>query len=124
MPVYIEGLNRTVRGLQQLGVEVDDLKDTMQSIAREGAVAAAGYAPHRSGRLAASIRPNRAKGKAVIIAGNARRVPYAGPINYGWARRRIKAKQFMQRADRAIEPRALTLLEAGIDEAIRKADLA
>lgn len=124
MPVYIEGLSKTVRGLQQLGVEVDDLKDTMQAIAREGASAASGYAPKRSGRLAASIRPNRAKGKAVIIAGNARRVPYAGPINYGWARHRIKAKQFMQRADKAIEPRALTLLENGIDEAIRKADLA
>lgn len=121
--VQVEGLRQTVKALEQYGVEVADLKEVFAGVAAEGARLARGFAPVRSGRLAGSIRGNRAKSKAVVTAGNARRVPYAGPLNYGWARKGIKAKQFMQRADKALQPRALDMLETGLDEAARKAGL-
>lgn len=120
--VRVEGLNKTVRALQGFGVEVQDLKDVFAEIAAEGARLASSFAPVRSGRLAGTVRGNKAKNKAVVIAGRAR-VPYAGAQNYGWPKRNIKPVMFMQRADAALAPRAVEMLEAGLDRAIGKAGL-
>lgn len=120
--VRVTGLNKVVRDLQALGLELDDLKDAFAGIAADGARLAAGFAPKRSGALAASIRGNRAKNKAVVAAGRAR-VPYAGPINYGWRKRRIAPALFMQKADEAMRPRALAELEQAIDRKIRERGL-
>ena len=84
----VEGLNQVVRALQQMGVEVEDLKAAFSKIADRAAQVASDAAPKKSGRLAADIRGNRAKSKAVVTAGRAS-VPYAGPINYGWPKRNI-----------------------------------
>jgi hypothetical protein len=119
----VTGLTAVVRDLIALGVEVDDLKDAFANIAREGAAAAAAHAPRRSGALAGDIRGNRAKSKAVITAGRVS-VPYAGPINYGWAAHGIQASGFMQKADAEIQPYALQQLEADINAAIRRRGLA
>lgn len=118
----IEGLNAVIRDLQAIGLEVDDLKDAFSEIARFGAIEAARFAPKLTGRLASDVRGNRAKSKAVITAGRAS-VPYAGPINYGWAARGIEASGFMQKADESVQPYALRRLEADINEAIRKRGL-
>ena len=120
--VRIEGLNRVVRELVALGLDVEDLKDAMADIADRGAQQAAMFAPKQSGRLAGDIRGNRAKGKAVITAGRVS-VPYAGPINYGWKARGIEAAGFMQKADEALQPYALRRLEQNINDAIRKRGL-
>lgn len=136
--VRVEGLNKTLTALQRLGADVNDLKDTMAGIAAEGARLASGFAPTRTGRLRASIKGNRAKARAVVSAGKAR-VPYAGAVNYGWPKgatawqakpRRsggwpvgIKASLFMQRADAALAPRAVSMLEDGLDKAVRRAGL-
>lgn len=120
--VRVEGLNKLTRDLQALGLDVDDLKGAFSSIAAEGAALAARYAPRRTGALAASIRGNKAKNKAVIAAGRAR-VPYAGPINYGWPKRHIAPSKFMQKADLEMQPKALALLEREINQAIQKRGL-
>lgn len=113
--VRVTGLNEVVRALVRAGVEVDDLKEIFSDIAAQGADVASSFAPKDTGALAASVRGNRARNKAVIAAGSARAVPYAGPINYGWEARNIEPTLFMQRADEAIEPRAIELLDAGLD---------
>lgn len=118
----VEGLTKLTRELTGLGLDVDDLKDAMATVASEGARLAAGFAPRKSGALASSVRGNRAKSKAVVSAGRAA-VPYAGPQNYGWPKRGITAKHFMQKADQAMRPRALSLLEQEIQKAIRKRGL-
>ena len=115
--VRVTGLNETVRSLQRLGVEVDDIKDVMSDIAAEGARLASGFAPRRTGKLAGTVRGNRAKGKAVVAAGRGR-VRYAGAINYGWQKRGIRPSHFMQKADQALAPEAVRRLEAGIDRLI------
>jgi|WetSurSiteA1Bulk_404760.scaffolds.fasta_scaffold01968_1 hypothetical protein len=120
--VRVEGLNRVVRDLQQLGLEIEDLKEAFGAISAEGARLASSFAPRRSGRLAASIRGNRAKNKAVVIAGKSR-VRYAGAINYGWPRRNIRPALFMQRADDAMRPRALAELERAIEASVRRRGL-
>lgn len=120
--VKVEGLNKTLTALQRTGVEVGDLKDAMAAIAAEGARLASGFAPVRTGRLRNTIRGNKAKAKAVVIAGRAR-VPYAGAINYGWPARGIKPALFMQRADKELSVKAVDMLSAGIDRAIERAGL-
>lgn len=120
--VRVEGLNKLTRELVKLGADVEDLKDGMAKIADEGAQVASSLAPKRKGKLAATIRGNRAKAKAVVTAGRAK-VKYAGAINYGWPARRIKADKFMQRADERMQPRAVELLEEAVQEAIHKAGL-
>jgi len=115
----VEGLTKVVRALQELGLEVDDLKAAFAQLAAEGAEAAARHAPTRSGALAGSIRGNRAKSKAVVTAGRAS-IPYAGAINYGWPRRGIAASGFMQKADAEIRPKAVATLEAEINRAIQR----
>lgn len=111
--VHVDGLRELIRDLQDVGVQVDDLKDAFGSIAKEAADLAASFAPRRSGRLQASIRGTRAKNKASVRAGGAR-VPYAGPVNFGWPRRGIRASLFMQRADDKIRPHVADDIEAAI----------
>jgi hypothetical protein len=121
--VRVEGLNGLVRDLQSLGLELDDLKGAFSEIAQEGARLASSFAPKRSGALAASVRGNKAKNKAVVMAGRAR-VPYAGAINYGWPKRNIAPAMFMQRADEAMRPKALSALDAALVEAVKRRGLA
>jgi hypothetical protein len=120
--VRVEGLTKTVKALQGFGVEVSDLKEVFSNISAEGARLASSYAPKASGRLGNTVRGNKAKNKAVVLAGRAK-VPYAGAINYGWPARDIKASLFMQRADAALAPRAVQMLEDGLDEAVGKVGL-
>ena len=122
MAIRVEGLNDIVRRLQDLGADVDDLKDVMARISTEGAHVLQGYVPVKSGKLRASARGNRAKGKAVVTVGRST-VPYAAPINYGWPARGIEAADFTGKTDQAMEPRAVLLLEQGIEELIRKRNL-
>ena len=116
--VRVDGLAGVVRALVEIGVEVDDLKGAFSDISQQGARLAAQYAPRRSGRLAGDIRGNRAKSKAVITAGRSS-VPYAGPINYGWAAHGIEPSGFMQRADMALQPYSVDRLVDEINKAIR-----
>lgn len=120
--VRITGLREVVRGLEKMGVEVDDLKDAFAPIAAEGAEIAAGFVQSRSGKLAGSLRGNRAKNRAVITAGGAR-ARYAGPQNYGWRRRNIEPQGFMQKADQVLQTRSRVLLEDALNSAIRRSGL-
>lgn len=110
--VYIDGLRETTRALEAAGVEVDELKDVMATVAAEAADTMRGFVPTRSGRLRDSVRGNRAKGAAIVSVGGAR-VPYASPIQYGWAARNIKPARFIEKTDAVMETRAVTLLEDG-----------
>ena len=114
--VQVDGTTALVRDLSRLGLRVSDLD--FRSIANQGMRLAAGFAPKRSGVLARSIKANKAKNRATIKAGNAR-VPYAAPINYGWARRNIDPSNFMQKADAVLRRRVPAELERQINRAIR-----
>lgn len=120
--VRVSGLTAVTRALLEIGLEVDDLKEPFADIADRGARLASGFAPKRSGRLAGDVRGNRARSKAVITAGRTS-VPYAGPINYGWAAHNITPNGFMQKADKVLQPWALRQLESGINKQIAKRGL-
>lgn len=112
--VQVEGLREIVRGLEQAGVELDDLKDIFGEIASEAAGVAGPVTPRRTGTLAGTVRGNRAKNKAVVTIGKAR-TPYAAPIIWGWPTRGIKASPVVPRTNQYMETRAPELLETGLD---------
>lgn len=110
--IAVSGLRELTRGLEKAGVDVEELKDVMGRVADEAADTMRPLVPVKSGKLRASVRPNRAKGKAIVTVGTAR-VPYAAPIQYGWSARGIKPSRFVERTDQAMETRAVELLEQG-----------
>lgn len=91
----VTGADDVARRLGKLGRDVDDLEGPFAAVASRIATEARGFAPRRTGRLAAGVvgtATRRAGG--VLVAG----VPYAGVINFGWQHRGIAAALFMQRA--------------------------
>ena len=54
-------------------------------------------APHRSGRLAGSIRALGSQTAGQVAVGK-KAVPYAGVIHYGWPARNIAAQPFLEEA--------------------------
>lgn len=114
---HVEGVREVVRALDRLGWEVEDLKDVFSEISEKAADAIEAHTPRKSGRLAADVRGNRAKNKAVVTAGRSS-VPYAGAINYGWSARNIAPAEFMQRGEAEIDP--VSLLEDGINQKIKE----
>jgi hypothetical protein len=119
----VSGLKQVLSNLSKLGLDVDDFKETFGSIADRGAALAAGFVRSRSGRLAGTVRGNRAKNRSVVSAGRAS-VKYAGVQNYGWPRRNIPAQRFMQRADDQLKPQVPTLLEGELQDKIKRRGLA
>ncbi len=83
---------------------------------------ALGRAPVRSGRLRESIRSSGTQKAGVVRAGFAR-VPYAGPIHFGWAKRNIRPQPFLYDAKDARRDEVVRSVEQGIDALIRRFDL-
>lgn len=135
--VEIEGLNGAIRALKSLGVEVADLKSVFHAISTEARGVMAGFVDSRSGRLARSLKPNRAQNKAVVRGGGAR-VPYAGAVQWGWGRGNSEFKtgrfatgirgsfagqHFFEKTDAVMEPRSELLIVEGIEDLIKRYDL-
>lgn len=117
--VTVEGLPELRRQLRQLVGDVADLKAAHAAAASTVAAAASSRAPRRSGKLAASVRGNKAASRASVMAGGAR-LPYAGPIHYGWPARGIEARPFISEAAQATEAVWLPAYERAVQAAVDK----
>jgi hypothetical protein len=106
--VEIVGGARLRATLKKAGADMADLKDANQAAGQMVADESRPIAPHRTGRLAASVRAARQVGRARIQAGGAA-VPYAGPIHWGWPSRNIRPQPFISTAAVATEPQWLPL---------------
>lgn len=116
---HVEGLREAIRDLEAAGVEIEDLKDAFAKVSTEARDVTARNTPKRSGRLAAAPRASRAKNKAIVTVGGAR-VPYAGPIFYGWPHRNIKPAHTIQRTDDVMEREAPRILDAELGRIFTK----
>jgi hypothetical protein len=113
----VDGLRRLRRDLKAAGETTQDLKEANAAVAALVAVAAAGRAPQRTGRLAGSGRGNRAVGRATVTFGGAA-VPYAGPVHWGWPAHGIEPHTFIPDAAQATEPVWLELYLQGLNRAL------
>lgn len=93
----VEGLDAFITSLRRAGADISDLKDANAKAGAIIASAASARAPRRTGRLASNIRSARQAKRVVVMAGGAR-VPYAGPIHWGWAAHNIAAQPFLSDA--------------------------
>lgn len=101
--VTVEGARNLRATLRRAGIDLSDMKDANAEVANYVASASKSAAPTVSGRLAASVRGNRAAASAVVRAGGAA-VPYAGPIHWGWPARNIAANEFIAATAANTEP--------------------
>ena len=94
----IDGLNKLLRALEKLDEGAkDSFKEAGLKVGEFVAKRARGEAPVLTGRLQGTIRPVATRRGAKIRAGSAR-VPYAGPIHFGWRKRNIEPNKFLYRA--------------------------
>jgi hypothetical protein len=97
-PIRIEGIDKLRRALVKLEAAskadfVAAGKAAAEIVAREARV----KVPVRSGNLRNTIRAAGQQRGGVVRAGTAK-VPYAGPIHFGWGRRRIFPQPFLYEA--------------------------
>lgn len=97
----VRGGARLRRTLKRAGVDLSELKQVNREVSN--IVAGAAQAPVQTGRLAATVRAGATQRTAVVRAGRAR-VPYAGPIHWGWPSRGIVAQPFLSEAATETEP--------------------
>lgn len=90
--------------LADLETGLADLKEAHKKAATIAANASADLAPKRTGTLARTIRATGTKTAGVIRSGS-KRIPYAGPIHWGWHRRHITAQPFLSDGARSSEGR-------------------
>lgn len=119
--VRVEGLARLQRTLREFGDGIEDLKEANSKVADLVAREASNRAPRRTGALAGSVRGNRAAGRAVVAAGKAK-VPYAGPIHWGWPSHNIAANKFITQAAADTEEAWLSLYERDIQRLADKVE--
>lgn len=119
MTARLVGARDLRRALKACGDSLTDLKETYAATAALVAAEAVTGAPRRTGRLAGSVKGNRATSKAVVNYGSAR-VPYAGVVHWGWPARSIKAQPFVVDAAQSTEPRWQEIFLDGIQAELDK----
>lgn len=137
MRVEVEGVSGLARALRKAGDEGSRafLLEANKASAQVVEAAARPLIPHRTGRLANSLRSaGNAKG-GVVLLGKAK-VPYAGPTHFGWfgartwgrtvARRVIRPGLWLYSAlDRRreeVEERYLAALDALLERVVQEAN--
>ncbi len=121
--VRVEGLRETVRRLEALGVDVQDLKDAFGAISAEVVAEASALVKVKTGRAKGSIRAAKTKNKAVVRAGSPSRAPHAGVLNYGWPARGIAPTNFLTDPANSDPAGKVARLEDNLEDLIRKHDL-
>lgn len=108
MPVTelrLDGGRQLRAGLAAVEGGLDDLKAANKEAAGIAAGGASVRVPKVTGRLAGTIRASGTKTAGIVRVGTKAKAPYAGPINYGWGRRKIKPTFFLNDGAQATEPR-------------------
>jgi hypothetical protein len=117
--VEVRGGRELRRTLKAAGDDLSDLKDANQRVGNVVVARATSLAPRRSGALAGAMRATRAATSVTVKAGGAR-VPYAGPIHWGWPARGITAQPFLSDAATGTESTWVPIYESELDRIIER----
>lgn len=119
--IRVEGLKEVQKLLRNAkDKDLDKLmRTTNREVARIVVDDARPFVPVRTGALAASLNVVNSTRNAIVKMGTPSKVPYAGPIHYGWAARNIKPQPAISvgivKKRSEIEER----YETGVDELLR-----
>lgn len=117
--IRVDGLRELRRRLRRIEGGLQDLKRINGETAAYIATAARPATPHRTGRLAATLRSSGTNRAGVIRAGTAR-VPYAAVIHYGWPRRHIEPQPWLIDAAQRTEPAWTARYQAEITDLVER----
>lgn len=115
----VEGGRQLRTSVRNAVGDLKDLKDAHKEAADLVARESRPAAPHRTGRLAGSVRSAGTAGQAIIRAGGAR-IPYAGPIHFGWAARHIKPQPFITETAQRTEPQWTEMYHDAVQNIVDK----
>ena len=107
--IQVEGARELSLRLAKASPDATELKAGYREVGEVVVKQAQVEVPVKSGRLQRSIKSMPTTSAAVVQAGTAGRVPYAGPIHFGWAKRHIKPQPFLYTA---MDKRETEVLEA------------
>lgn len=113
----VEGGARLRKTLREAGSDLEDLKAANKQAADIAATAAKARTPKLTGRLAGDIRASGTKTAGTIRAGR-KRIPYAGPIHWGWPARNIEPSMYLTEGARGTESIWVPLYQELVDEAL------
>lgn len=119
LTVRLDGGRQLRKGLADVEGGLDDLKAAHREAAGIAARASAALAPKKSAKLAATIRASGTKTAGIVRSGT-KRVPYAGPIHWGWAARNIKGSFFLSDGARNTEGQWIRVYQDHLTELIEK----
>lgn len=115
--VEVEGGRELRRALANFAEGAGSMKEVNQSVADLVSSAAAERAPWRSHDLAGTVRGRALKTGAYVAAG-LKRVPYAGPIHFGWYRHHIDPQPFLYEALDSRRAEVIATYSAGVDKLV------
>lgn len=117
--LMVVGQKRFVQTMRKAGADMDELKEVNRQAAQIALPAVRNLAPRgETGKLAGSLRVSATKRAGVIRAGR-KAVPYAGPVNYGWPKRRIKPRLFVNNGVASTEAQWTQIYQAFIDKTLK-----
>lgn len=121
--VQITGVKEVLRDFEELGrITRQDIKEAHKEAAEPVARQSLTLVPRRSGALAGTIRTVAYSSSGQVRSGSSR-VPYAGPIHFGWPARNIRPQPFLYDALDDRRRKVVEVYESYIDSWIRRADL-
>lgn len=99
----VEGSRELRATMRKAGANMRDFTAANRTASAIVARDASARAPRLTGALAGSVRAGASQSSGIVRAGGAR-LPYAGPIHWGWPARNISAQRFATEAAAATEP--------------------
>lgn len=118
--VQVVGAKQLRRTMKRAGEDLTQMNRANAAVSGFVAARAQGTAPRgETGKLAASVRGSAARTSATVRAGGAR-VPYAGPIHWGWPARNIRAQPWISEAATSTESTWIAIYTDAIDLIIGK----
>lgn len=127
--IKVEGLREAIKDLQALGAEKSEFVEINLEAAEILMLAARPLIPVRTGNLANSMRASKTANYAQIAIGKAK-VPYAGPVHWGWfydrknfIEKNIKPALFMPRALKANFERIMAHYDSAMQRLLNKYNL-
>lgn len=118
--VKVKGARKLRAELKRAGIDIADLKEAHAEASHIAERAARPLTPvGATRRLKGSLRSSGTKTAAILRAGR-KSVPYAGPIHWGWPKRRIKPQPFMSDGAEASRPQWLPVYQQAVDAVLSK----
>ena len=118
--IEVEGARQLRKALAQVG---DDAVNDLKVVNMEGVEVvleeALARVPVRSGLLKETIRGSATKTRGTIRAGF-KKVPYAGPVHFGWPAKRIQPNLFLYDAIDHRRDEVIAVYNDNIDKLIKK----